>query len=141
MRLWITGALIAFCLGSTLDASERSVQRLVSMEYPDLAIQARMQGEIVVECAVDTEGRVTTARVVRADQAMTNQDRSLLGTAAMENVKQWRFQKGSDPTTVQVVYRFSLEDQPTRRRTTRFVFEFPNTVYVSSQYMSLVKVK
>ncbi len=36
-----------------------------------------------------------------------------------------------------IVYSFRLEDKSSRTRTTRFEFEFPNLVFVTSQYMPL----
>jgi hypothetical protein len=59
----------------------------------------------------------------------------------MENVKKWQFQKSDEtsPTTVaQIIYKFRLEDKQSRRRTTRFIFELPNVVSVTSQYMPLM---
>jgi TonB family protein len=134
-------ALNTFCLmvslTGVLSASGRRVQRVVSMEYPDLAIQARMQGRIVVECIVDAEGEVTFAKVIRSE-GMTDQGRSILGEAVVENVKQWRFQTTSDTDapSVQIEYKFTLEKEAKRKRATRFVFEFPNLVYVTSPYMT-----
>ena len=57
---------------------------LVKPEYPPLAVQARTTAIVVVEAVVGADGRVQTAKVLRG-QPMFDQ-------AALEAVKQWRYQ-------------------------------------------------
>jgi protein TonB len=52
--------------------------------YPQLAVQARLSGVIIVEAQVDTRGYVRTARVLRGNP--------ILDDAALDAVKQWRYQ-------------------------------------------------
>ena len=138
MRIITVAWFALCCAGNLLPSSAPRVQRLVSLEYPDLGIQARLQGDIYVDCTLDANGYVSSAKVVRSD-GMTAQGRSILGGAAVENVKQWRFQRSTgapqNTSAIQIVYRFRLENVSTRRRTTQCVFELPNVVYVTSQYM------
>jgi protein TonB len=56
----------------------------VAPEYPYLAVQARVAGEVVVEAQVDEGGRVTAVSVVSGH--------SLLSDAAVAAVRQWRYQ-------------------------------------------------
>ena len=140
MRHAILAITAVLWLGAPLCAAERSVQRIVSMEYPDLAVAARMGGEVLVESTLDYAGNVVSARVLPGSGTGLDQVRAVLGKAAVENVKQWRFEKGTEATassTVHVVYRFKLENVEARKRTTHFVFEFPNVVYVTSSYIPL----
>src|SRR4249920_594249 len=53
----------------------------VSPQYPALARQGRVQGIVVIECTISTEGRVVEARVIRSIP--------LLDQAAVDAVKQW----------------------------------------------------
>jgi protein TonB len=57
--------------------------RHVDPEYPPLARAARVEGRVVVECVIDTDGRVAQARVVTG--------RPLLDDAALQAVRQWRY--------------------------------------------------
>jgi outer membrane biosynthesis protein TonB len=57
MERIILGFVLVCCLGDPVRAGERVVARVVSMEYPDLAVQARMQGELVVECLIEANGQ------------------------------------------------------------------------------------
>ena len=52
-------------------------------EYPELARAAGVAGVVIIECRVDTEGRVVDARVLRGHP--------LLNAAALEAVRQWRY--------------------------------------------------
>ena len=56
--------------------------------YPELARRARVQGKVVLECVIDTDGRVTDLRVVSGNP--------LLAEAATEAVRRWVY----SPTTL-----------------------------------------
>lgn len=77
-------------------------------EYPDLARAAGVEGMVIVECRVDTEGNIVDARVLRGHP--------LLDAAALEAIRQWRYrptllngQRVSVLMTVTV--RFQLRSQ------------------------------
>ncbi|HVL68193.1 MAG TPA: energy transducer TonB [Vicinamibacterales bacterium] len=57
--------------------------RHVPPVYPAMAQQARIEGTVVLEATIGTDGRVTGVRVVRS--------KPLLDQAAMDAVMQWRF--------------------------------------------------
>lgn len=76
--------------------------------YPELAMQARLQGLVILEAQVDTRGQVKTVRVLRGAP--------LLDDAAIEAVKQWRYQPlllNGEPTEfiLTVTVTFHLADQ------------------------------
>jgi periplasmic protein TonB len=49
--------------------------------YPEIARRARIQGKVVLECVIDTDGRVTDLRVVSGNP--------LLADAAADAVRRW----------------------------------------------------
>ncbi len=55
----------------------------VAPEYPEVALLAQLQGLVILEATVDTEGRVETVRVLRSV--------GLLDEAAIQAVRQWRY--------------------------------------------------
>jgi len=55
----------------------------VAPGYPALARDARVGGVVVIECRIDTEGRVADARILRGHP--------LLDDAALDAVRQWRY--------------------------------------------------
>jgi protein TonB len=63
------------------DVREPRKVRAVAPVYPDLAVKARVQGQVVLECEIDVRGRVTEVRVLRGSP--------LLVDAAVEAVRQW----------------------------------------------------
>lgn len=58
--------------------------RNVFPKYPPLAMQARVQGVVIVEATVDRDGRVRDARVLRSIP--------MLDQAAIDAVMQWEFE-------------------------------------------------
>jgi len=57
--------------------------RNVSPVYPQLAVQARVQGAVVLECTISPEGKVVRVKTVRGV--------TLLTEAAVEAVRQWEY--------------------------------------------------
>jgi periplasmic protein TonB len=55
----------------------------VDPEYPPIAVQARVQGVVILEAVVDSSGRVEDVRVLRSIR--------LLDAAAIEGVRKWRY--------------------------------------------------
>ena len=55
----------------------------VSPEYPPLALAARFQGSVVIECVITAEGSVSELTVLRGHP--------LLNAAAVAAVSQWRY--------------------------------------------------
>lgn len=53
----------------------------VAPVYPSLAVQSRVEGVVILECVVDTRGRVREAKVLRGVP--------LLDQAALDAVRQW----------------------------------------------------
>jgi protein TonB len=70
------------------DVKAPVVIRRVQPVYPKLAITARMNGTVVVECTIDKTGRVREAHVLSSTSPMFNQ-------SAVEAVQQWQFAPGS----------------------------------------------
>ena len=52
--------------------------------YPPLAKQARIQGNVVIDSVIDTQGHVTQMKVISGSP--------LLVDAAMRALEQWRYQ-------------------------------------------------
>ena len=70
------------------DVKAPVVIRRVQPVYPKLALTARMNGTVVVECTIDKTGRVREAHVVSSTSPLFNQ-------SAVEAVQQWQFAPGS----------------------------------------------
>jgi protein TonB len=64
--------------------AEPRKRRHVAPVYPKEAIQARLQGVVILECTIDKEGRVAEVRVLRGA--------TLLNEPAIEAVRQWEYE-------------------------------------------------
>lgn len=66
--------------------------RQVRPRYPEMRLQQRVEGDVMLVAHVAKNGRVTRVRVIKGD--------SMLGAAATEAVRQWRyepFKRGNEP--------------------------------------------
>jgi protein TonB len=67
-----------------VDVTEPRKLREVAPAYPPLARRARIQGVVVLDCTVDTRGRVAELSVVKSAN-------SVLDDAALDAVRQWAY--------------------------------------------------
>jgi len=79
----------------------------VAPRYPDLAVQARVHGTVILEAAVDEDGHVREVRVLRSIP--------LLDAAALEAVRQWHYSPLSlngepQPFILTVTVTFNIAD-------------------------------
>lgn len=70
-------------IGGAVRAPERVIY--VAPVYPPIALTARVQGIVIIEAQIDTEGRVQGARVLRSESPVLND-------AALSAVREWRYQ-------------------------------------------------
>jgi TonB family protein len=81
----------------------------VAPVYPVAAIEAHVEGVVIVEARIDTDGRVTEVKILRSIP--------LLDMPALEAVRQWQFEPvaidglGVIPTIVALSVRFELPKQ------------------------------
>ena len=67
------------------DSQKPKIVKKVKPVYPVEAVANRIEGVVVLEAAIDKDGRVTNARVTSAPNP-------LLDMAALEALKQWEYE-------------------------------------------------
>ena len=85
------------------EASEPVIVHRVRAEYPELAIQVGMEGEVIVQVMIDKNGRVIHAEIFRSAANV------LLESAALEAARQYLFKpgmQGNVPVKCQAHVRF-----------------------------------
>jgi TonB family protein len=89
------------------------------LKYPPLAVQARVQGVVVVQVKLDNDGRVLESSAIWGSR--------LLIPDCLANAKKWQFQPNSQKDVV-IVYRFFFDDacRPGPSYSSTFKFEEPN---------------
>ena len=70
-------------IGGAIRAPERIAY--ATPVYPPLALTARVQGIVIIEAQIDTDGHVQGARVLRTDSPLLNE-------AALSAVRAWKYQ-------------------------------------------------
>jgi len=99
------------------------------LRYPRNAQMARIEGVVVVECSIAEDGTVSRVEV--------KSGHPVLGKAASENAKTWRFKRSgaaNEPSTVQLMFEFRLDGTcKTQCCNERFVFRYPDHVSVTSE--------
>lgn len=91
-------------IGSTLNSPTRT--RYVPPQYPDIARSARVEGVVIVEAIIGSDGKVEQARVIRS--------KPLLDEAALAAVTAWEYTptllNGTPvPVIITVTVQFSLK--------------------------------
>jgi len=101
-----------------------------SLEYPILARQARIEGDVVINASVDPLGRSIISEVVTGHPLLVQ---PLLVQPALDNLRKWRFPSG-DWETLTVTYHFKVEGKPTRGPApTKCEFDLPDSVTIMVQ--------
>ena len=116
-----------------LSAQEISPTRIVGMEFPPLAISARVQGAFKIKCSVSPDGKVRSAEIV---DTVSRPVRDILGKAAQDNVLQWAFSSikaDQSERSVVIFYRFELIVNHDPAGESRFVYESPGQVIVTAE--------
>jgi TonB family protein len=72
--------------------------------YPQEARDARVQGVVILEVRIDTDGQVSEARILRSIP--------MLDRAALEAVLQWKYQPPGLPLQMTVTCNFTLQGRP-----------------------------
>lgn len=81
-------------------ADDRAVKSRVAPVYPEIAKHLGITGEVKVEALVDAKGEVKSVKAVSGNH--------VLGAAAEDAVRQWRFQPGTGDSVVVVAINFTI---------------------------------
>jgi TonB family protein len=93
-------SILAICTVSALAATaHRTVVSKVPPIYPELARRMHVSGTVVVHLVIAPDGSVADAKV--------ESGHALLGPAAQEAVKRWKFEPGPDTSDLTVDVNFS----------------------------------
>lgn len=77
----------------------RNIVSRVAPTYPELARRMHVTGTVVLHLTIQPDGSVSDAKV--------ESGHALLGPAAQEAVKRWKFEPGTDTTDMTVDVNFS----------------------------------
>jgi TonB family protein len=81
-------------------AEDRAIKSRVPPTYPEMAKRMKIMGEVKVEVTIDASGTVTGTKPVSGNR--------MLSQAAEDAVKKWKFEAGTDVTTMTVAINFAL---------------------------------
>ncbi len=98
--LGISLLLVSFGVftASAQDSLERRVKSKVSPAYPELARKMNLAGVVKIAVTVAPNGTIKDTKVIGGNPILVN--------AAVDAVKKWRFEPGSDETTGVVEFKF-----------------------------------
>jgi TonB family protein len=94
--------VICMMFGMTLSmyGESREVKTRVSPVYPELAKRMKISGAVKVDATVDASGNVLSVNAVEGNR--------MLGPAAEEAVKKWKFVASDRTSVVSVTLNFAL---------------------------------
>lgn len=88
----------AFSQESSQQAIARKIKAKVDARYPELARQYQLKGKVKIEATVSPDGSVKKTRVVGGSP--------LLAGAALDAVKQWKYEPGQKETVETIDFAF-----------------------------------
>lgn len=111
LRRWICMVLLVavtlLSVGATsaraAEESGRKLKLRVQPVYPDLAKRMKLAGVVKVEVVIAANGAIKDAKVIGGHPVLVE--------SALEAVKRWRYEPGSEETTATVEFRFSANSQ------------------------------
>jgi TonB family protein len=113
-----------------VDPSHMAPIRLVGPQYPEVARQARIQGNVVVQLLVDPTGRVIDVQIAEGHPMLTQ--------VAEQTARQWEFSKTparAEVVAIRWVFEFRLQGEPVAYRPCpQVLFLLPDTVRVTSRF-------
>lgn len=118
--LCLSGASRGFCD----EPSPHAVRISAMTRYPVVALAARVQGDLRVECIVSEEGNV------EAVLYLSGPTKLFAGTR--DNLIKWRFEPGAQSRKVIMIFAYRIVGLPRYCPGTSFDFDFPNTVRIES---------
>jgi TonB family protein len=111
-RLAFAGLTLALVLGGSVvvapkafgqdaagDVAKRKVRTKIEPAYPAVARQMNITGKVKIEATISSEGRVLSTRVVGGSPMLVN--------AALDALKQWRFEPASSESTETFIFEFN----------------------------------
>jgi protein TonB len=111
-RLALAGLAIALALGGSAvlplkasaqdaaaDSGKRKVRTKTRPIYPPIAMQMNISGRVKIEATISAEGRVVNTRVVGGSPFLVN--------AALDAIKDWRFEPAAKESTETFEFEFS----------------------------------
>ncbi|MGD0155870.1 MAG: energy transducer TonB [Terracidiphilus sp.] len=102
-KILLSAAVFALAAGLALPAragDDRAVKSRVAPVYPEIAKRLKITGEVKLEALVNAEGKVKSVKAVSGNH--------MLGTAAEDAVRQWRFEPGDGDAVVVVAVNFTM---------------------------------
>lgn len=94
--LWLPSALVA--QEKVVESAKRTVKSRVAPEYPPLAKRTNVVGTVKIEVTITADGRVKNTRIIGGSP--------LLVSAAIDAVKQWKFEPAPKDTTEIIEFEF-----------------------------------
>lgn len=101
--------------------------RRVEPKYPAAALQQKVQGEVILKCASDAEGRITTVDVIKGPGALTGESVEI---ARLWKYSPFRVDGVPRPVEAFLVFIYNLEKVPAGE-----VKALVNTVLESNEYL------
>lgn len=123
----LAASIAAPLTASSQDGATVHAKRIYGLTYyPTLAASARVEGKVIVEVTTDSNGRVTSSKVVLGHP--------LLRHVVEENARLWIFDGATDKSNpLTISYHFRLVGSTDKHPKMTFSYEVPDTVYIESE--------
>jgi hypothetical protein len=138
-KIGVLLALLSLTAIETACSQDLIPIRIVSMNYPPLAVAARITGMLKIKCNISPDGRVLSAEFLELGKKPTP---DLLGEPVHDNVLQWRFPSSVNPgeRSVVLTFTFDIVTKHDPSKVSMFVFDSPGSVAVTAEVSDYIYV-
>lgn len=102
----------------------RCLMQMSHLGYPWQNGKANIEGAVHLKAVITRAGKVTNVEVVQPANS------SVLNQLALKNLQSWRFEPAATPASIQLVYKFELQDSDALRNYSDVQFDLPTQVIV-----------
>jgi TonB family protein len=97
--------------------------------YPEEALEKRASGKITLAATIDSQGRVVNAKILEADRTPASVKQTL-ANAAIQNLKGWQFNKGSNEQAIRITYSYKIDPSLSPALQTDVKWELPTQIVI-----------
>ncbi|MGB8262101.1 MAG: energy transducer TonB [Terracidiphilus sp.] len=93
-----TALALALALALPMQADDRAIRSKVPAVYPEIAKRMHISGTVHLSVTIDAEGKVTDVKTLTGNR--------MLGSAAEDAVRRWRFAPAAAESTIEIEVNF-----------------------------------
>jgi TonB family protein len=115
-----------------LQIGDRCLLATGALQYPGDAVKSGNSGTVTLTGTIARDGKLTGVRVAVASLSLVK-DGGLLESAAVQDLKSWRFEPTTHEEPVRITYTYEISPPDTGREKPTIEFDLPHRVIIRAK--------